>query len=301
MRTIVYTINKYLFAGILILILCTNLLAQEIDVTLSGNTSSEGFSIKKLSGTTLFRFRGDGRFGIGTTNPGATLHVAANDFLVGPDPGDDLSLEISGVDVKLGDIWGNQFGNYLFIDAEGVGNFQFIGGNVGIGTTSPSAKLDVVGTTELNGTVDISGEVNRTAMDVSFYAYNSSTDVVAGSSTFKAEFDSERHDDGSNYNKTLDRFIAPVSGVYHFDTSLNLAGLTVGGLIDVYLFKNGSIIVILSKGRANASIQSFGGSAVIKLNAGDYIDVRSFIQAASPSLNGNSSGYKTYFSGHRLY
>ena len=35
----------------------------EIEATLSGDASTDGFSIKNNSGTTLFRFRGDGRFG----------------------------------------------------------------------------------------------------------------------------------------------------------------------------------------------------------------------------------------------
>ena len=215
----------------------------------------------------------------------------------------DLSLEISGVDVKLGDIWGNQFGNYLFIDAEGSGNFQFIGGNVGIGITSPSAKLDVVGTTELNGTVTISGEVDMTAMDVSFYAYNSATDVIASNTQVKVEFNVERHDDGSDYSTGLDRFTAPANGVYHFDTGVEFNSIADGTRVALTFYKNGVSFVRIATGYAStsSSFQLFGGSAVIKLNAGDYIEVFAFSADASPSLWGTSSGISTYFSGHRLY
>jgi hypothetical protein len=48
---------------------------SEVDVTLSGNTSSEGFTVKKNNGTAVFRVRGDGNVGIGITSPTEKLDV----------------------------------------------------------------------------------------------------------------------------------------------------------------------------------------------------------------------------------
>lgn len=57
--------------------LCTAALpAQDIESTLGGSTSSQGFTIKDGTGSTLFRLRGDGSLGIGTTSPLAKFNLS---------------------------------------------------------------------------------------------------------------------------------------------------------------------------------------------------------------------------------
>jgi hypothetical protein len=83
--------------------------------------------------------RNDGNVGIGTTAPGQTLEVKGAD-------GTGIRLMNAGSGDKRYDIVGS--GNDLRINETGVGALLTIkaGGNVGIGTTSPSTKLEVVGT-----------------------------------------------------------------------------------------------------------------------------------------------------------
>jgi trimeric autotransporter adhesin len=57
--------------------------AQDIESKLSGNTATQGFTVKDNSATSLFTVRGSGSVGIGTTAPTADLHVSGlNGFLV---------------------------------------------------------------------------------------------------------------------------------------------------------------------------------------------------------------------------
>ena len=89
--------------------------------------------------TTKIIIKSDGNVGIGTTTPNAKLDIQGTQgqlFSVT----DDLSGEIFAVS----DISGVPI---MTVNSSGVSYFD---GNVGIGTTSPSAKLEVAGTGELS-------------------------------------------------------------------------------------------------------------------------------------------------------
>lgn len=60
---------------ILLCIAAASLQAQDIESKLSGNTATQGFSVKNNSGTGLFTIRGTGYVGIGTMTPMASLQI----------------------------------------------------------------------------------------------------------------------------------------------------------------------------------------------------------------------------------
>jgi len=66
---------KTLFTFLVLTFFLTTAQAQDIDATLGGNTSNEGFSVKDNGGNNLFRVGGDGRVGVGTISPGAGLEL----------------------------------------------------------------------------------------------------------------------------------------------------------------------------------------------------------------------------------
>ncbi len=63
------------------------LYAQDIEAKLSGNTTTQGFTVKNYAGTPLFTVRGDGKIGLGILNPDALLHVAGQVKITGGSPG----------------------------------------------------------------------------------------------------------------------------------------------------------------------------------------------------------------------
>jgi trimeric autotransporter adhesin len=130
--------------------------AETAPVYLAGNQISV-----YTSGTERLRIDSSGNVGIGTTAPSAKLHV------VGPTAGGGITIRAGGGgDVLLGsggslffdDNYSYSTGNYIRPVATNTQAFFTSGaermritstGNVGIGTTAPAYKLDVVGALRL--------------------------------------------------------------------------------------------------------------------------------------------------------
>jgi len=114
--------------------------------------NSGDFIFQGTSGSEKFRIKDTGNVGIGTTSPDSILHVN----------GYRLRLGDGASDSKL---WGTPAsgGNFLIGQSSSTGKIKFVsstdsslvtilnGGNVGIGTTSPTQKLHVVGNARVTG------------------------------------------------------------------------------------------------------------------------------------------------------
>jgi hypothetical protein len=92
------------------------------------------------------------RVGIGTKTPAVDLHIKSTS---------DPIIQLERTGVTKWNIIGHGGPNYLGINQDGVGTHLVIaaGGNVGIGTTSPTVTCDVVGDFKCSGTVDLGGVV----------------------------------------------------------------------------------------------------------------------------------------------
>ena len=123
---------------------------QEIEATLSGSTSNQGFSIKDNNNTTLFRVLGDGKVGIGVSNPSSNLEVKGSfgwgntGAALNTDQG--ASIELRGNGTPYID-FSNDQSDYkirLLLDNDNV--LGIYGGSVGIGTSNTNGyKLAVTG------------------------------------------------------------------------------------------------------------------------------------------------------------
>ncbi len=98
-------------------------------------TSDAQDLVFRTNNNEILRITSAGNVGVGVNNPTGKFEVYGQNG--------DLSMRINDTDIQLGDIDGNQFGTTLTIDPESAGNFQFMNGDVGIGTTTPNEKLSV--------------------------------------------------------------------------------------------------------------------------------------------------------------
>jgi len=105
------------------------------------NDTADGVSIKSYEGTTRLFIRNDGNVGIGTTAPAAKLHVVGKSKFT-----DDLIMGQTSSRIDYDN--GVSTGALRFWSTSGNTERMRItsAGNVGIGTTTPSAKLNVVHT-----------------------------------------------------------------------------------------------------------------------------------------------------------
>jgi len=180
---------------------------QNNDLTLELHTEPlAGDLIMTPGGTERMRVKKDGKVGIGTTNPQALLQIGAggseNTLFHSYDVYNEVKF-YGTLDQTGNGVW--EFINdgtwdqtrFYVEDANNVESrltFRFTGnrgsneilagtstGNVGIGTTSPSAKLDVVGLANINdGSNNVMISSRNTAMAASSGSNNTAVGDVAG-------------------------------------------------------------------------------------------------------------------------
>jgi hypothetical protein len=177
-------------------------------------------------------------------------------------------------------------------------------GNTGIGTSDPTAKLDVNGSIRLRGNLPIAGAVLRSTDNLgniswqrpaAFKArglYGAATQAMPANTWTKVLFGTAEYNEGLNYQQVASFFVAPVAGIYHFDVQLIQEG-------DSFQYmrieaKRGNSYIVMA--RENAVGRTFGISTDVKLMAGDEIFV-SFLQPYVP-INLLSHPDEVFFNGH---
>jgi len=136
-------------------------------------TGSVGFSIKDM--TTAIDYltvKMDGKVGIGTTSPSQVLHVAGHGLIEGPDGFDTVGEQATLFLGDTGKYLRSTFGGSTTLNSNdpillrtiGDANLLYLtsSGRVGIGTTSPSEKLEVAGSVEVNNDLIVSGAYKGT-------------------------------------------------------------------------------------------------------------------------------------------
>jgi len=143
--------------------------------------SNKTFQVKSWNGgglvTGLFQ-NNSGNVGVGTTTPTAKLHIISVDDTVAP----ALSIRQDsnpayGFDFTLdtnvnGNLSVNRINNGT---SANLLTFDRAGGNVGLGTTSPTSTLHVVGTGRFTGNLTVDGNIAAKYQDVAEWVQSSQT------------------------------------------------------------------------------------------------------------------------------
>ena len=122
------------------------------------------------------------------------------------------------------------------------------------------------------------------------YTYSTSPPIII--------FDSESYDVGGNYSTGNGKFIAPVTGIYHFDVNLYVGAIEVAGWVSTYLFVNGSQTsrTITDPQGGTYGVPSLSDN--LQLTVGQEVQVRMGVETdTSIVLHGDSDGSIKNFSG----
>ena len=148
--------------------------------------------------------------------------------------------------------------------------------------------------------IDSSGRVTQPAKPAFRAEKRASNQTYSGGQP-KVTFEHETFDIGSNYDTSNRRFVAPVSGVYFFQSILRFVGdnntLDYG---KVMLFINGSINSDLFQYNVRTDYMQnshVNGSCLVQLNANDYAEINVEMSGNNPVIHAHSGGARTYFTG----
>jgi hypothetical protein len=247
--------------------------------------STGDFRIANTSGNYLFTILQNGNVGIGTTNPTTKLYVNGTSADA---TGFGLSRfetnsGTNDVAVKIGAIAGATTSGYGWIQGvhTGIGNdanliLNPISGNVGIGTATPTQKLDVRGTINASGMIYYNNGTPVSGSSTNYWAsngsniYNATAYVGIGTASPKAPLEINGTGDIWNILRTTTGNIGWqfISG----GSSKGYVGYTGGGSNGLGFFdSSGNNINLLVTNGGNVGIGTTSPSYLLTVNGSSAI------------------------------
>ncbi len=295
----------------------------EAYVYISGGTLAVGAStVTNFSGALIAPANG---LAGGWSNDGTQSYLA--------DYTDLVAIGTSTAAAKL-DIWGSAGSTDILGISSSTGSRLLTltsGGNLGLGTTTPSSKLSVYGDVLLEGssrylnfgttagtsgygirdnagTIEFknsggswtgigTGTGSTGSSSVSFIARRTtSAQSITQAVETTVDFNSEDFDTNSNFDLTTDRFTPTVAGKYLITANVTANNnIAAGAVAYVTVRKNGVRIATAQLGASNQSATGHTSIVVDMNGTTDYVDVGWYDNEAAPSIYHGTS--YTYFSG----
>ena len=148
--------------------------------------------------------------------------------------------------------------------------------------------------------IDSAGRVTQPAKPAFRAEKRASNQTYSGGQP-KITFEHEAFDIGGNYDTSNSRFVAPVSGVYFFQSIIRFVAdnqtLDYGKIM---LFINGSINSDLFQFNVRSDYMQnshVNGSCLVQLNANDYAEINVEMSGNNPVIHAHSGGARTFFTG----
>lgn len=283
----------------------------------------------------IMRLKGDGKVGIGTSSPNATLEAQSNVTGI-------PILRLSGVNEAYQDFYplGNAGGRYgwlgfsasepnkFFLFNDRPGDMSFItgggerlilksNGNVGIGVPNPLEKLEVSGktkTTELQITSgaaggkvltsDAAGNASwqaatggnaNTGIEISTFANQSTATGVIT----KVILDSKYSDPSAAFSTATSEWTIPSSGFYHINAALSFfTSLPANSQVIIYIRVNG--VSVKQKYAITTSQSTIDIAADMPLVVNDIVTIYILQNSGAPATISTGRN-NTYLGGFKVY
>jgi hypothetical protein len=193
---------------------------------------------------------------------------------------------------------------------------------IGIGTTSPGAKLDVNGQVKITGGTPAAGEVLTTnssglatwepipepAVNHIYFEVKLTTDYnwPLNATTLKIDFSTGSmvwENQGNAFNTSTSTFTAPEDGIYSFRGSINFKSITAGNLIYAFLMAGNKNYNGCWR-NANGTEEIIDIDMTLYLEKGETAQLWGYVNDATPPaiVSGNvTDDYAlTFFSGAKV-